>query len=45
MLVKLEIPIEQRLIQAIVNKIAQNEEGHFEFEDFSRFVFYDPYHL
>lgn len=45
MLVKLEIPTESRLLEAIAGKIARSSEGEFDFEDFAQFVFYDPYHL
>jgi Ca2+-binding EF-hand superfamily protein len=45
MLLKLEIPIEDRLLEGIVSKIARSNEGYFDFEDLAQFVFYDPYHI
>jgi Ca2+-binding EF-hand superfamily protein len=45
MLVKLEIPTEERLLKGMVEKIAKGNEGEFDFEDLAQFVFYDPYHI
>ena len=45
MLVKLEIPTEERLLEGIVARIDRNGDGEFDFDEFSQFVFYNPYHI
>lgn len=43
MLVKLEIPINKRYLQALFNKFDRNNSGTIEFEEFVSFILNDPY--
>jgi len=43
MLVKLEIPVERRLLQPVFNKFDRNTSGSIEYNEFKNFLFFDPY--
>ena len=43
MLKKLEVPVQARLVGPLLKKLDKNETGFIEYEEFKRFVFFDPY--
>ena len=43
MLVKLEIPTQDRLIKPLLKKLDRNGNGVVEYEEFKNFLFFDPY--
>lgn len=43
MLVKLEIPTQQRLVEPLLVKFDRNKNGTVEYDEFKNFLFFDPY--
>lgn len=43
MLKKLEVPVQARLVGPLLKKLDKNETGFIEYEEFKRFIFFDPY--
>ena len=43
MLIKLEIPTEQRMVKPLMSKLDRNKNGVVEFDEFKNFLFFDPY--
>lgn len=45
MLVKLEIPAEERLLKPVIDKLSHAKNDLVDFEDFQQFLFHHPYHF
>jgi Ca2+-binding EF-hand superfamily protein len=43
MLKKLELPIREIAVEPLFRKLDKNSTGYIEYDEFKRFVFFDPY--
>lgn len=43
MMKKLEMPVEARLVNPLLEKLDKNKTGFIEYDELKRFVFFDPY--
>ena len=43
MMKKLEVPVAARFVEPILNKLDKNCSGYIEYEEFKKFLFFDPW--
>jgi Ca2+-binding EF-hand superfamily protein len=43
MLKQLELPISPELVEPLFRKLDKNSSGSIEYDEFKRFLFFDPY--
>ena len=43
MLKKLELPIKELAVEPLFRKLDKNNSGYIEYDEFKKFLFFDPY--
>lgn len=43
MMKKLEVPVAPRIVEPALQKLDKNQTGYIEYEEFKKFLFFDPW--
>jgi len=45
MLKRLELPVPAEIVEPLFKTLDKNQSGYIEYDEFKRFIFFDPFHI